>query len=390
MTITEAGRKLRAREVSAVELAEESLRRIKAEQPRLNAFITITEDVARAQARQADEELARGIDRGPLHGIPFALKDNFETKGIRTTCGSKLFADYIPERDCAVYEQLRERGAVLMGKTGLHELAYGITSNNPHFGAVRNPQDPTRIPGGSSGGNGAAVAADMVFFAMGSDTGGSIRIPAAFCGCVGFKPTFGLVNRRGLMPLGDSFDHAGPMTRTVEDAAIVMDLPLTNAQNLRICDTPPDLEEVNAIGRLILLAEAASVFAPYLDRRAEIGPDVLGLIEAGLQVSAVEYLEAQRRRAEIREEWQEFWKKYDVLILPTVDIEPPRVDDPAVNSQQVRVACTRLVRPFNVLGFPAVSIPRSGAGLPKSLQITGNTGNDALVLSAAAQLYRAN
>jgi aspartyl-tRNA(Asn)/glutamyl-tRNA(Gln) amidotransferase subunit A len=379
MTITEAAAKLRAREVSAVELAEESLRRIKAEQPRLNAFITITDEVALQQARQADDELARGIDRGPLHGIPYALKDNFETKGIRTTSGSKLFTDYIPAHDCAVYEQLRERGAVLMGKTGLHELAYGITSNNPHFGAIRNPLDPERIPGGSSGGSGVAVAADMVFFAIGSDTGGSIRIPAAFCGCVGFKPTFGLIDRRGLMPLGDSFDHAGPMTRTVEDAAVVMNLPLTKPENLRVCDTPPDIDEINSIGRLILLAEAASVFAPYLDRRADIGPDVLALIESGLKVSAVDYLKAQKRRAEIHREWQKFWTKYDVLAMPTVEIDPPRIDDPVVNSQEVRVACTRLVRPFNVLGFPAVAVT-------KSLQIIGNTGNDALVLSAGAQL----
>jgi aspartyl-tRNA(Asn)/glutamyl-tRNA(Gln) amidotransferase subunit A len=386
MTITEAMKKLRAREVSAVDLAEDSLARIKAEQPRLNAFITITEEVALQQARQADDELARGIDRGPLHGIPYALKDNFETKGIRTTCGSSLFADYIPEHDCAVYDQLRERGAVLMGKTGLHELAYGITSNNPHFGAIRNPRDTSRIPGGSSGGSGAAVAAGLVFFAMGSDTGGSIRIPAAFCGCVGFKPTFGLVDRRGLMPLGDSFDHAGPMTRTVEDAAIVMNLELTAAENLRICETPPDLDEINAIGRLILLAEAASVFAPYLDRSGDIGADVLALIEAGLKVSAVDYLKAQKRRAEIRAQWQELWNKYDVLVMPTVDIEPPRIDDPAVNSQEVRVACTRLVRPFNVLGFPAAAIPRGNSTLPKSLQIIGNTGNDSLVLSAAARL----
>lgn len=158
MTIEEASAKLRAREISAVELTQDSLRRIHEQQPRLNAFITITEELALVQARRADEELARGEDRGALHGIPYALKDNFKTRGIRTTCGSKIFADYIPDQDSAVYAKLTAAGAVLTGKTGLHELAYGITSDNPHFGTIRNPCDPARIPGGSSGGSGAAVA----------------------------------------------------------------------------------------------------------------------------------------------------------------------------------------------------------------------------------------
>jgi Asp-tRNA(Asn)/Glu-tRNA(Gln) amidotransferase A subunit family amidase len=383
MSIKAAAAKLRAREVSAVELAQESLRRIHAEQPRLNAFVTITEELALEQARKADDELALGIDRGPLHGIPYALKDNFETKGILTTSGSKLFADYIPEHDCAVYEQLRERGAVLMGKTGMHELAYGITSNNPHYGAIHNPRDITRVPGGSSGGSAVAVAADLVFFAIGSDTGGSIRIPAAWCGCVGFKPTFGLVDTRGLMPLSVSFDHAGPLTRTVEDAAIVMDLPLSKPKNLRICDTPPSLEEINAIGRLILLSEASALLGRHLDRRTDIGADVVALLEQGLQVKAADYVNAQLRRAEIRREWARIWEQFDVITMPTVSIEPPRIDDPSLNSLETRVAATKGVRPFNVLGFPAVSIPvKTG-----SLQVVGNSNNDALILSAAAQFH---
>ncbi len=231
MNIEQAGAQLRARKVSAVELAQESLRRIHEQQPRLNAFITITGDLALEQASRADAELARGIDRGPLHGIPYGLKDAFVTRGIRTTCGSKIFENYVPDYDSAVYRKLTEAGAVLMGKTGLHELAYGITSNNPWFGAIRNPHDVTRIPGGSSGGSGAAVAADLVFFAMGTDTGGSIRVPAAYCGCVGLKPTADLVSRRGMMPLSFTLDHAGPMTRTARDAALVMNAlapPISN------------------------------------------------------------------------------------------------------------------------------------------------------------------
>jgi aspartyl-tRNA(Asn)/glutamyl-tRNA(Gln) amidotransferase subunit A len=405
MNITQAAAKLRKREVSALELAQESLRRIREEQPRLNAFITITEEVALQQARQADDELARGIDRGPLHGIPYALKDNFETKGILTTCGSKLFADNIPDRDCAVYEQLRQAGAVLMGKTGLHELAYGITSNNPHYGAIHNPHDVTRIPGGSSGGSGAAVTAGLVFFSMGSDTGGSIRIPAAYCGCVGFKPTFGLVDTRGLMPLSVSFDHAGPLTRTVEDAALVLNIKLAgrSLEGLRVgvpedLGNPlpglpvipmklPDREETNAVGRLMLLSEASALFQPYLDRRAEIGPDVLTLLEQGLQVKAVDYVNARRRREEIRRAWDSVWEQVDLVLTPTVAIEAPLIGQTSVAGEDVRLASTKLVRPFNVLGFPAVSIPLTTGSLPVGLQVVGNLNSDALVLDAASQFH---
>src|SRR6185436_3289 len=199
------------------------LERIRALNPTLNAVQTLLEESALEAARQADQELSKKIDLGPLHGIPIAVKDVFETKGIRTTCGSKLFADFVPDRDAAVVEKLEDAGGVLIGKTGMHELAYGVTSNNPHFGAVRNPWNPERIPGGSSGGSGSAVAADMVFMAMGSDTGGSIRLPAAYCGTVGLKPTFGRVSRYGVMPLDFSLDHMGPLTRSVRDAALTLD-----------------------------------------------------------------------------------------------------------------------------------------------------------------------
>src|ERR1700722_15927208 len=188
---------LRARKVSSRELVAQSLREIERVDPKLNAFITVTGEAALEEAAVRDEELARGIDHGPLHGIPIAHKDLMRTKGIRTTAGSKIFADYVPQRDAAIVTKLREAGAVSVGKAGLHELAYGITSNNPHFGAIHNPWDLARIPGGSSGGSAAAVAAGMVPFATGSDTGGSIRVPASFCGVVGFKPTFGKISTAG-------------------------------------------------------------------------------------------------------------------------------------------------------------------------------------------------
>src|SRR5208337_750997 len=187
MTIRQAAAALRSREISCLELTNRCLDEIAKQNGRLNAFITVTADAARQRALELDRELARGIDRGPLHGIPIAHKDLMWTKGVRTTSGSKLFADFVPDRDAAVVRKLDAAGAVMVGKAGLHELAYGITSDNPHFGTIRNPRNPEHVPGGSSGGSGVAVATGMAFVATGTDTGGSIRVPASFCGVVGLK-----------------------------------------------------------------------------------------------------------------------------------------------------------------------------------------------------------
>jgi aspartyl-tRNA(Asn)/glutamyl-tRNA(Gln) amidotransferase subunit A len=445
MTIEESARRLRAREVSAVELAQESLRAIREQQPQLNAFITITEDTALEQARRADEEFAQGIDRGPLQGIPYALKDLFDTRGIKTTGGSKIFADRVPDRDCAVYERLTAAGAVLMGKTGLHELAYGITSSNPHFGPVRNPHDPSRIPGGSSGGSGAAVAAGMVHFAMGSDTGGSIRIPAAYCGCVGLKPTYGLVSRYGTMPLGFSLDHVGPMTQTPSDAALVMNAiagydprddssakqPVvrfstddsslrgvrigvsTNFYNERIdaevaqafsevlaraeksgailkSIEVPDPAAINVVGRVILLAEVAALMEPYAQRRADFGSDVLKLIDQGRMVAATDYINAQRLRRRFQDDWQQLWSSLDVVCTPTAPIFAPLIGQTEITwpngTEDARLATTRLVRAINVLGLPAISIPLHRKGLPAGLQIIGSPFADPFIVSIATTL----
>jgi aspartyl-tRNA(Asn)/glutamyl-tRNA(Gln) amidotransferase subunit A len=449
MTIGQAGALLRAREVSALELAQDSLRRIREEQPRLNAFITVTEDLALDRARRADEELARGIDRGPLHGIPYALKDVFDMRGVLTTCGSKIFADRVAERDCGVYEKLTQAGAVPMGKTGLHELAYGITNDNPHFGAVRNPHDPERIAGGSSGGSGAAVAADMVFFALGTDTGGSTRIPAAYCGCVGLKPTAGRISRYGMMPLGFTLDHAGVLTRDARDAALVLNaiagfdrrddstsrqpvpdyltadktslsgrrvgVPekffnerLTPAVERAYADAlrraevlgarivsiaTPDPAEINIVGRLILLAEASALMRPYLARRADFGTDVLALLDQGRLISATDYIDAQRLRRMYQRRWAEVWERADVMVTPTTPIEAPRLGQEKVTAggveEDVRLASTRLVRPFNVLGLPAISIPATPGDLPVGLQIVGKPFDEAEVLAAAILLRAA-
>jgi aspartyl-tRNA(Asn)/glutamyl-tRNA(Gln) amidotransferase subunit A len=449
MDIAQAAAKLRAREVSAVELAQQALRAIRTHQPRLNAFITITEDLALAQAHQADEELARGIDRGPLHGIPYALKDVFSTKGIRTTCGSKIFADHIPDRDAAVYEQLTQAGAVLMGKTGMQEFAYGITCNNPHFGAIRNPHDPQRIPGGSSGGSGVAVAAGMVFFAMGSDTGGSIRIPAAFCGCFGLKPTSGRVSRYGVMPLDFSLDHMGPLTRTADDAGLVLNaiagfdirddtssrqpvedyatgtsglkgqrigvpdnffrerlttevesaydaaLARADAAGARLVPLPvPDPAEINIVSRVILLAEASALMEPYLDRRGDFGPDVIALLDQGRLLAATDYINAQRLRRLYQRDWAKLWGRVDYIFTPTAPIVAPLITDTHVDidgvTEDVRLASTRLGRAINVLGLPAASLPLPVSGLPIGLQVIGKPFDEAGVIATAQALTLIN
>lgn len=448
MTIVEAAQALRKRGVSSAELTENALASIASGNARLNAFITVTEEVARTQAKAADAELSRGIDRGPLHGIPIAVKDVFETRGVRTTCGSALFKDNVPARDAAVVEKLAAAGAVLLGKTGMHELAYGITSNNPHFGTIRNPRDPDRIPGGSSGGSGAAVAADMVFMAMGSDTGGSIRIPASFCGIFGLKPTTGRVSRYGVMPLDFSLDHMGPLTRSARDAALTLQaiagfdprdetsaqvpvgdylppagcsvhdvrigLPenfyfdrldpdvdaavrgmAAKAESLGARVVPvrvPDIAALNTVGRMILLAEASAVMEKYLEKRENFGADVLALFDQGRLVPATDYVNAQRLRRMMQREFAKVWSQVDCLFTATTAMAAPRIGETTIqfgeHTEDVRLAATRLVRGINVLGLPALSMP-CGAdrrGLPVGLQIVGRPFDEALILRVAAAL----
>ncbi len=448
MTIEQAAQALRARKVSAVELTREALRSVERLDGRLRTFITVTVDQALADAARADEELARGLDRGPLHGVPVALKDVFATRGIRTTCGSKIFADYVPDFDAAVTERLRAAGAVLIGKTNMHELAYGITSTNPHYGAVRNPHDPEHVPGGSSGGSAAAVAAGMVFLAMGSDTGGSIRIPAAWCGVVGLKPTFGRVSRFGVLPLDFSLDHMGPLARSVRDAALALEvlaghdprdetssrrpvgqyLPTLepSLEGLRIGlpqnfyferVTPavaeavhgaarlaeeagasivpvcvPDVAAMNQISRIILLAEAAAVMQPYFERRGQFGEDVRLLLEQGMLLSATDYIQAQRLRRLMRDEYRRIWREVDCLFTPTTPMAAPRLGlstiDWSDGPEDLRLAATRFVRALNMFGWPALSLPcgKDPAGLPLGLQIVGPPFSEARLLRVAAAL----
>ncbi|MGD0872953.1 MAG: amidase [Bryobacteraceae bacterium] len=448
MTIREAADALRARQFSSVELTTAALARIGRLNSTLRTFITVTAEAALAKAAQADEELAGGRDRGSLHGIPIAVKDLFFTRGVRTTAGSLLYRDFVPDHDAAVVERLERAGAVMMGKLNMHELAYGITSENPHFGAVRNPWNVEHSPGGSSGGSGAAVAAGMVYAAMGSDTGGSIRIPASFCGTVGLKPTYGRVSRYGAFPLAWSLDHMGPLARSVRDAAAVFDAiagydrrdaassrhrqvetvpeagcsirgvrigfpqsfffdrldadvessvrgAFARAESLGAVAVPvllPDMEAVTAVGRVILLCEASAMMEPHLHNRGQFGADVLALLDQGRLLAATDYIQAQRLRKKMQREFAAVWREVDCLIAPATPTAAPRMGENKVRlggrEEDVRILTTRLVRGFNVLGLPALAIPcgLSAAGLPVGLQIVGPAMEEALILRVGAAM----
>ena len=431
MTIRETGRLLRTGKISCVELMKQTLAGIR-ERDVFHSFITVTEETAMREAAERDQELAAGRDRGPLHGVPIAYKDLFYTQGVRTTAGSLIFRDFVPKYDATVVERLAVAGAISTGKTNLHELAYGITSKNPHYGFVLNPRDTARIPGGSSGGSAALVAAGLLPMCLGSDTGGSIRIPASFCGITGLKPSYGCVSRRGVLPLAFSLDHVGPLGSCVEDCALTMDAiagpdpfdatsaPLTaphfnlpelaNLKGIRV-GVPknfyfdrideevsaavrksisemqrlgasileiqvPDPNEMNAAARMVQFSETASLYARY-DDPALFGEDVWALIQQGKLIAAHEYVDAQRARSLFRRDFDRIWRKVEILATPTTPTAAPRMEETVVKigseQEDTRMASTRLVRAINYLGEPALSMPcgTTRAGLPIGLQLIG-------------------
>jgi aspartyl-tRNA(Asn)/glutamyl-tRNA(Gln) amidotransferase subunit A len=436
MNILEAATLLRTRKVSSVELTRACLDRIDSHSPKVNAFITVTREEALRAAAVRDAELAQGTDRGPLHGIPIAHKDLIFTKGVRTTAGSKVYADFVPDQDAKLVKDFDQAGVVMLGKTGLHELAYGITSNNPHYGAIRNPYDLERIPGGSSGGSGAAVATDMCFMAMGSDTGGSIRIPASFCGTVGLKPTFGRVSSEGCFPLGFSLDHMGPLTRTTRDAALCLEVisslrdsvPATGAsikglriglpKNYYFDRTQPevaagvrkmaaaaaelgaevkevevmDIDAINAIARVILLVEATAAVSQHLHKRELFGADTLALFDQGRLIPGVDYVNAQRLRKRYQKEFAKVWNHCDCLFAPGTPTTAPKIGQTRMVidgvEDDVRLATTRPVRAVNALGLPVLSLPcgQDAAGLPMGLQIIGKPWDEATLIRIGAAL----
>ena len=437
MTILEAAAALRSRRISCVELLNDCLQQIEQLNPKFNAFLTVCRETATGRAAALDKEFASGIDRGLLHGIPIAHKDLVWTKGIPTTSGSKLFQDFIPDRNAPVAEKLETAGAVMLGKTGLHELAYGVTSDNPHFGAIRNPHDPERTPGGSSGGSGVAVATGMALMATGTDTGGSIRIPASFCGVVGLKPTYGLLDRTGIEPLGFTLDHVGPLTATVADANVTFTVlaedtprrPAPFALNEIRIGLPenffftqvdpeirdavhrmarragelgakvvpvrvPDMDALNAAGRVILLSEASALYEPYLNQRDQFGADVLALLDQGRLIPAIDYVNAQRLRKTMLDEFRGLFRSIDCLFTPTTPIVAPRIGQRHVEidgeSIETRLAISRFTRGMNVLGFPALSMPcgRNRESLPVGLQIIARPLEENLLFLIGEALER--
>jgi aspartyl-tRNA(Asn)/glutamyl-tRNA(Gln) amidotransferase subunit A len=452
LTIARIAPLIRKKQISPVELTESFLERIHRLQPKLNAFITVTADLARKQARQAEREILREKYRGPLHGIPISLKDLFYTAGIRTTGGSKILRNFVPEENAVAVDRLYEAGAVLLGKTNLHEFAYGVTGNNPHYGPVHNPWDPKRVSGGSSGGSAAAVSAAMGIASLGTDTGGSIRIPSAACGVVGLKPSRGLVSLDGVIPLAFSLDHAGPICRCVEDAAFMLEViaspagrsstnwprvgrlfsrPLRQGagglrvgipkqyffdrldKNIRgyiltacaiLYQQGAELREVEFKGMkeaaslvgVITVGEALSYHWKWLRSRAgDYGADVRKRMEANRGQRTVDYLQAQEKRRIYTGMFLKVFESVDVVAAPTLPVLPPLIGQREIDwgrtKEDVRAALLRMTRPGNLTGLPAISLPcgYTGDNLPVGLQLLGRHYDEATLLRAAYAFERA-
>ena len=435
LDVVEAGRRLRTRAVRAEALTEACLARIAERNDALRAFVSVDANGAMRQAAQADAELSAGHDRGPLHGIPIALKDLFDQAGVPTTAGSHVASSEPAAADAVVTARLRAAGAVIVGKTNLHEYAFGTTSEDSAFGAVRHPHDVSRSAGGSSGGSAAAVLDGMAIAAVGTDTGGSVRIPSACCGLVGLKPTFGEVPVDGVVPLSTTLDHVGPIVRTVADAAAlhavmarvtprhlhppapsrlrlgrlrgyfeelleeaVADAYATAlAQFERVGVTivdvgVPHAADIPAIYLHLVLPEAAAFHAATLDRCPErYSPNVRLRLEMGRYVLAEDYLRALAARRVVSAEIDHALDGVDALVLPTLPIVAPRVGADTVTigerTEPVRAAMLRLTQPFNLSGHPTLALPCGpGQPLPASLQLVARHARTWRLLEVGAAL----
>ena len=440
LSLEDVAHQIAFREVSPVEVTQALLERIERLNPALNAYMTVTGESALAAARVAEREIAGGEYRGLLHGVPVAVKDLFATKGVRTTAGSKILGDWTPDFDATAVRKLNDAGAISLGKLGMHEWAFGTTSDNVHFGPVRNPWNTEHVPGGSSGGSGAATAAGLAFATLGSDTGGSIRMPAAACGCVGLMPTYGRASLYGAVPLSWTLDHAGPLTRTVRDAAIVMQAisgydpldPATEdvavpdmlediergAKGLRIGvpkqyfweNVEPDvlalvrkaLSDLEAAGAIVrevdwprvaayqgplitvMFADAAAYHAPnFPSRRADYSAQVAALLDVGLTFTAAQYAGAMRFIQEERRGGADaVLAGVDVLAVPTMPVAAPTIASTREADPAIRMAGFTGI--FDLTGQPAISVPcgLTPAGLPASIMFAGRRWDEPSVLWA--------
>lgn len=437
ITISEASELIRRKEISPVEITRTCLARIDELNPTINAFITVMHESALAEARAAEAEVSGGNWRGPLHGIPIGLKDLIDTAGIRTTCGSARFADRVPTEDAFIVQRLKSAGAVLIGKQNMQEFAYGGTSTSSYFGPVRNPCDTDRIAGGSSGGSAAAVATGMCFGAIGTDTGGSVREPAAFCGIVGLKPTYGRVSVRGVFPLSASLDHVGPLCRDVRDTALLLqaiagydkldttcvDWPVESyTEKLTDTTTNPRIGIVRRPFFENLDPEIASAIDEALKQLSSLAADILEIdlpatpsavqapevwalhaecftttpelylpwIRARLKQAAaidiVSYIEARQHLDRVRREIDDVFEKVDFLITPTTPVPPITIKEALeMSPDPAGELWLRNTRPFNAYGLPTISIPCgfTRAGLPIGLQISAANFCEAKLLSFA-------
>lgn len=452
MSIDELAPLLRERKISPVEVTEAVLERAEALSGKINAYIRIDAETARKAAKDAEREIANGTYRGPLHGIPMALKDNLYLKDQVVTVGSKIHRDFIPAYDATVVSKLKEAGAIITGTLNMHEYAWGATTTNPHHGACRNPWDPEKIPGGSSGGSGAAVAADMTIASLGTDTAGSIRIPASACGIVGLKPTYGRVSKYGCFPLAWSLDHIGPMTKTVKDAAMLLEviagydvkdltcIDVPTASYTSACTTDvsqlvigvnesyffhevdqgvencvrqairkleemgakvvpveiPGIELATFAEIVTSTAEASTIHHQHLkERPQDFGADVRFLLELGELHSAVDYLQAQQIRHRLNESFRQAFQQVDVLITPTLPFTPPAIGQNTVmiNGQEADFLdhVIRFTGPTNLTGLPTISVPCGFSdGLPVGLQIIGAPFREDVILNTAYAIEQTN
>lgn len=442
-TISDLSPRLRRREISPVEITRECLSRIEKVNPALNAFISVTAESALGEARAAEAEIGRGEWRGPLHGIPISLKDLIDTAGVRTTAASALHEKRIPENDAEVVRRLRATGAVVVGKNNLHEFAYGGSSLVSHFGDVHNPWDLERIAGGSSGGSAAAVAGGLVCSSIGTDTAGSIREPAALCGCVGIKPTYGRVSTRGVTPLSSSLDHIGPFAACVVDAALVLqaiagydacdvtsaNVPVSDyvsvlkegAKSLRVgvprayffdeldaevaSATEHALRGIETLvacikevqldvptDRALQAAESYAYHGDHVAKHPELyQPETLRRIRSGETITAAEYIQRRCELEQARRNIERVFAEVDLLLTPTTPMPAPAIAELRADPDALRPAELKLLRntrPFNVWGLPAISVPCGFTqnGLPVGLQIAGPYWREDLVLRLA-QVY---
>jgi aspartyl-tRNA(Asn)/glutamyl-tRNA(Gln) amidotransferase subunit A len=444
--VADAVRLIRKCELSPVELTLAHLERIERVEPQINSYITLDAEHALKRARQAERELVRGETGagqplGPLHGVPLAVKDLFDTEGLRTTVGTSFFAGRVPQQDAEAVRRLRAAGAVFLGKTNLHEIALGLTTVNPHYGACHNPWALERVAGGSSGGSAAAVAARLCLGALGSDTGGSIRSPASLCGVVGLKPTYGRVSLRGAYPLSWNLDHAGPMARSALDAALLLrvlagyDSEDPFSQNLpgedyaagikggvkgwrvalaegeyfgrtqpeiralvqqaaRVFEDlgaivepvePPGMYDLALANGTMVVSDAAVLWAEQLrDQPDGFGADVRERLQRGAATPLGEYIRARRQQSLGRRQFEQFFNRFELLLLPTTPVTAPPIEGP--DALEMARLLTRYTAPFNLTGLPALSIPCgfTAEGLPVGLQLVGRPWAEAALLRAAS------